>query len=145
VPEHSFDIVMAVFFLHHLPDEQLGRLAGRVCGWLVPGGVFYSLDPNRYRLSGALGRLLVLSLMKKYQTPGERQLVPSAVGELFRGHGLVVQDRMYGFLSMPLAGAVPGSASRLPPVAHPRQCAGSDTAARAHWQQLRAAGALQSK
>jgi ubiquinone/menaquinone biosynthesis C-methylase UbiE len=25
--EHSFDIVMAVFFLHHLPDEQLDGLA----------------------------------------------------------------------------------------------------------------------
>jgi SAM-dependent methyltransferase len=109
LPQHSFDIVIAVFFLHHLPDEQLERLAGRVCGWLAPGGVFYSLDPNRYRLSGSLGRLLVPSLMKKYQTPGERQLVRSALCELFRGHGLVVQDRMYDFLSTPLAGLFPGA------------------------------------
>ena len=69
--------------------------------------MFYSLDPNRYRLSGALDRLLLPNLMKKYQTPGERQLVPSAVSELFRGHGLVVQDRMYDFLSTLLAGLFP--------------------------------------
>ena len=107
LPEHSFDIVIAVFFLHHLPDEQLDGLARQVSSWLAPGGVFYSLDPNRYRLSGALGRLLVPSLMKKYQTPGERQLVASVVCELFRRHGLVVQDRMYDFLSTPLAGLFP--------------------------------------
>jgi SAM-dependent methyltransferase len=104
LPEHSFDIVLAVFFLHHLPDEQLERLAPRVCGWLAAGGVFYSLDPSRYRLSGAVGRLLVPNLMKKYQAPGERQLVPSELCELFRRHGLVVESRMYDFLSTPLAG-----------------------------------------
>ncbi len=104
LPEHSFDIVLAVFFLHHLSEEQLERLAAGVRGWLAPGGVFYSLDPNRYRLSGAVGRLLIPNVMKKYQTPGERQLVPSQVCELFRRHGLAVECRMYDFLSTPLAG-----------------------------------------
>jgi SAM-dependent methyltransferase len=107
LPEHSFEVVMAVFFLHHLPDEPLDRLAGRVPAWLAPGGIFYSLDPNRYRLSGAVGRLLVPNLMKKYQAPGERQLVPSAICDLFRRHGLEARCRMYDFLSTPLAGLFP--------------------------------------
>jgi ubiquinone/menaquinone biosynthesis C-methylase UbiE len=105
----SFDGVLAIFFLHHLSDEQLRQAAERIRRWLVPGGVFYSLDPSRRRLSGAVGRLLVPHLMKKYQTPGERELVPEAVRELLTAHGFAVETRMYDFLSTPLAGLLPGA------------------------------------
>jgi hypothetical protein len=40
------------------------------------GGVFYSLDPSRHRLSGVVGRLLIPQLMKKYQTEDEREWSP---------------------------------------------------------------------
>ncbi len=105
----SFEAVLAIFFLHHLPDEQLHQAAERIRRWLVPGGVFYSLDPSRRRLSGAVGRLLVPSLMKKYQTPGERELVPEALRDLVAAHGFQVRTRMYDFLSTPLAGLLPGA------------------------------------
>ena len=112
LPEASFDAVLAIFFLHHLAEEQLCRLAASVRAWLAPGGVFYSLDPSRRRLSGALGRLLVPSLMRRYHTPDERELAPEATRDLFAGCGFEVEVRMYDFLSTPLAGLFP-SAHRL--------------------------------
>ena len=41
---------------------------------VAPPAVFYSLDPSRRRLSGAIGRLLIPKLMKRYQTEDEREL-----------------------------------------------------------------------
>jgi hypothetical protein len=75
---------------------------------LEPGGVFYSLDPSRRRLSGAVGRLLFPKLMKEYQTEGERELEPEATAELFRSRGLAVRCDTYDFGSSPLAGLLPG-------------------------------------
>ena len=45
--QDRFDVVIAIFFLHHLPDAELAGLAGRGSELLAPGGVFYSLDPSR--------------------------------------------------------------------------------------------------
>ena len=72
--EGQFDLVMAVFFLHHLPDGMLEAAPIEIGKRLAPGGVFYSLDPSRQRLSGAVGSLVVPRLMRKYQTPDEREL-----------------------------------------------------------------------
>jgi SAM-dependent methyltransferase len=106
--EGAYDLVMAVFFLHHLPDQALAELPGRVKGLLAPGGIFYSLDPSSRRLSGVLGRLLVPGLMKRYQTPDERELEPEPTAELFRGAGFDTRVTMYDFGSSPLAGLLPG-------------------------------------
>ena len=103
-----FDAVIAIFFLHHLPDRALAELPGRVRERLAPGGVFYSLDPSRRRLSGAVGRLLVPGTMKKYQTPDERELEPEATRDLFRAAGFDARADMYDFGSSPLAGLLPG-------------------------------------
>ena len=106
----SFDVIIAVFLLHHLPDEDLQRLATRVASLLAPGGVFYSLDPSRYRLLGAIGKLVAPKLMKKHRSPDERELSPSAVRELFNANGLAARVSMYDFFSTPLAGLLPGVA-----------------------------------
>ena len=106
--EGAYDLVMAIFFLHHLPDQALAELPGRVKGLLAPGGVFYSLDPSSRRLSGILGKLLVPGLMKRYQTPDERELEPEPTAELFRGAGFDARVSMYDFGSSPLAGLLPG-------------------------------------
>ncbi len=71
----SFDVVIAIFFLHHLPDT-VPDLAKQIAAILKPGGTFYALDPSRYRLSGAIGELLIPKLMARYQSPNERQLAP---------------------------------------------------------------------
>ena len=106
--EGRFEVVMAIFFLHHLPDAALAELPRRVRAMLAPGGVFYSLDPSRRRLSGAVGRRLVPRLMKKYQTPDERELDPQATAALFRDAGFETRVEMYDFGSSPLAGLLPG-------------------------------------
>jgi SAM-dependent methyltransferase len=105
--EGNFDFIFAIFFLHHLPDESLPGAAAAIAGRLRPGGWFYSLDPNRYRLSGAIGRLLVPHLMRKYQTPDERELSPSATVDLFRQAGLNARHEYYDMLSTPLGGLLP--------------------------------------
>jgi len=103
-----YHVVMAIFFLHHLPDAELADLPGRMKELLEAGGVFYSLDPSRQRLSGVVGRLLIPGLMKRYQTPDERELEPAATAKLFRDVGFEVRQPMYDFGSSPLAGLFPG-------------------------------------
>lgn len=107
----SFDVILAVFLLHHLPDAAIGELARRAAALLKPGGVFYSLDPSRYRLSGALGRLLVPGLMRKYRSPDERELAPRETCEAFRRAGFEVRMRVYDFFSTPCAGLFPSAAA----------------------------------
>jgi SAM-dependent methyltransferase len=99
--------VIAIFFLHHLPDT-IPELARRISEVLKTGGVFYSLDPSRYRLYGAIGELLIPKLMARYQSPNERQLAPGATAEHFRRVGLEARFSYYDFISTPLAGVFPG-------------------------------------
>ncbi|MCP5113238.1 MAG: class I SAM-dependent methyltransferase, partial [bacterium] len=108
-PPGSFDLILAIFLLHHLPDEELGALPPQVNKLLAEGGVFYSIDPSRYRLSGAIGKLLAPKLMAKHQSPDERELAPKPVRALFERAGLQVQLGMYDFCSTPVAGLFPGS------------------------------------
>ena len=100
------DVVIAIFFLHHLPDT-IPQLAVQIATILKPGGVFYSLDPSRYRLSGALGELLIPKLMARYQSPNERQLAPRETAAHFTKAGLNARSEYYDFLSTPLAGLFP--------------------------------------
>jgi SAM-dependent methyltransferase len=103
----SFDVAIAIFFLHHLPDT-VPELACQIAAILRPGGVFYSLDPSRYRLSGAIGELLFPRLMARYQSPNERQLAPGSTAEHFSRAGLEARFEYYDFVSTPLAGLFPG-------------------------------------
>ena len=106
--EGRFDAIIAIFFLHHLPDDELAALPLRLKDQLAPGGVFYSLDPSRHRLSGVVGRLVIPGLMKQYQTEDERELDPASTAELFRSAGMETRVETYDFGSSPLAGLFPG-------------------------------------
>jgi len=103
----SFDLVLAIFFLHHLADGPLAALPGALARLLRPGGRVWSLDPSRRRLSGALGRLLVPRLMRRYQSPDERELDPRATARLFEAVGFRAATRFHDFLSTPMAGLFP--------------------------------------
>ncbi len=107
----GFDVVFAVFFLHHLPEAELVRAPRRIMQLLKPGGRFYSLDPSLYRLSGALGSLLIPKLMQKYQSPGEAELAPQRVKRLFESNGFGCELSYYDFGSTPLAGLAPSWAA----------------------------------
>jgi ubiquinone/menaquinone biosynthesis C-methylase UbiE len=104
----SFDLIIAIFFLHHLTETDLPALANQIRHLLRPGGRFYSLDPSRYRLSGAIGSLLVPKLMARYQSPNERPLVPAKTAAVFSEAGLETHYSYYDFISTPLAGLFPG-------------------------------------
>jgi len=104
----GFDAVIAIFFLHHLTDEMLRDCAARIHGALTGGGVFYSLDPSRYRLSGYVGELLFPKLMAQYQTEDERQLAPGFARQFFASQPFHrVDTSYYDFVSTPLAGLFP--------------------------------------
>jgi SAM-dependent methyltransferase len=103
----SFDLVLAIFFLHHLPDEDLAEFPKRVLPFLSKNAVFYALEPSAHRLSGFLGKLLVPALMKKYQTDDERQLLPRPTALSFREAGFNVATPWFDFISTPLAGLFP--------------------------------------
>jgi SAM-dependent methyltransferase len=107
LPPGSFDVVIAVFFLHHAAAHLESGLPESIFRLLAPGGRFYSLDPSCYRLSGFLGKLLVPSLMKRHQTEDEVQLRPSRTRRAFTRAGFVVTQRYYDFISTPLAGLFP--------------------------------------
>lgn len=107
-PPGSFDLVFALAVLHHLPPETLSSFSRQVFALLSPRGKFYSLDPNRRRLAGWLGQLFVPHLMKRFQSPDERELDPAETADLFRGAGFHCQYGFYDFLSSPLAALLPG-------------------------------------
>ena len=108
VVEGRFDVVVAIFFLHHLADPELASLPAQIRDLLNPGGVFYSLDPSSRRLSGAVGRRLIPKMMKRYQTEDERELDQDVVASLFRDAGFRTMLDMYDFGSTPFAGLFPG-------------------------------------
>jgi ubiquinone/menaquinone biosynthesis C-methylase UbiE len=103
----TFDVVIAIFFLHHLPDAELDAFPRQVFSLLQPGGRFYALEPSTRRLSGCLGKLLVPRLMKKYQTEDERQLRRASTAALLRHSGFESSTRWFDFCSTPLAGLFP--------------------------------------
>jgi cyclopropane fatty-acyl-phospholipid synthase-like methyltransferase len=104
----KFDAIIAIFLLHHLPDSMLHAAPALIRARLAPGGVFYSLDPSRQRLSGMVGSLLFPRLMQKYQSPDERQLDAEETAQYFRSAGFTCRTSMYDFVSSPLAGLLPG-------------------------------------
>jgi SAM-dependent methyltransferase len=102
-----FDIVIAIFFLHHLPIADLHAFPGQLKQVLRNAGTFYALDPSARRLSGFLGERLVPKLMRKYQTDNEHPLVPQLAAAPFRAAGFETFTRWFDFTSTPLAGLFP--------------------------------------
>lgn len=105
-----FDAVIAIFFLHHLSDSALLEIPALVSSLLAPGGAFYALDPNRYRMSGWIGERLFPKLMRRYQSPGERPLDPDDIVRMFASRGYRASRQWFDFVSSPLAGLFPSGA-----------------------------------
>ena len=108
LPPQSFDLAIAIFLLHHVPDAPLAALPRQIARLLAPGGWFYSLDPSRKRLSGAVGSILIPWIMKQHQSPDERELEAGAVAPLFEAEGFACRTGFYDFVSTPLAGLFAG-------------------------------------
>ncbi|HLI84504.1 MAG TPA: class I SAM-dependent methyltransferase [Bryobacteraceae bacterium] len=102
-----FDLVLGIFFLHHLSDAELAAAPAQLLAVLRPGGVVYALEPSAYRLAGLVGKLLVPHLMKRYQTEDERQLRAASTASLFTRAGFAARTEWFDFVSTPLAGLKP--------------------------------------
>jgi cyclopropane fatty-acyl-phospholipid synthase-like methyltransferase len=107
----KYDAIIAVFLLHHLADAALDEAPAQIAVRLNPRGVFYSVDPSRYRLSGIVGRMLAPKQRARYRTPDERELAAQEVVALFARHGFDANARYYDFGSTSLAGVVPSWAA----------------------------------
>ncbi len=107
LPAGAFDVVLAKFFLHHLGPAALEDFALRARVWLKPGGCLYALDPSRFRLTGALGRLLIPARMARFQTEDEAPVDARRLRRVFEQAGFQAETRMYDFVSTPLAGLFP--------------------------------------
>jgi SAM-dependent methyltransferase len=105
--QDRFDLVLGVFFFHHLTDGELAAAPRQLRDVLRPGGVVYALEPSAQRLAGMIGKLLVPHLMKRYQTADERQLLAEPTAALFRREGYSAETDWFDFVSTPLAGLLP--------------------------------------
>jgi len=103
----TFDLVLGIFFFHHLSDGELAAVPGQLAAVLRPAGLVYALEPSARRLAGAIGKILVPHLMKRYQTEDERQLVPARTAALFREAGYAATTAWFDFASTPWAGLFP--------------------------------------
>jgi ubiquinone/menaquinone biosynthesis C-methylase UbiE len=106
----KFDAVLCIFFLHHLPDEELSAMPAQLLNVVRPGGVVYALEPSRGRLSEKIGKLLFPALMRRYQTEDERALDGRSVAATFRQSGFDATAEWFDFGSLPMAGLCPRSA-----------------------------------
>jgi ubiquinone/menaquinone biosynthesis C-methylase UbiE len=102
-----FNLVLGVFFFHHLTDSELAAAPRELAGVLTPGGAVYALEPSARRLAGMVGRLIVPHLMKRYQTADERQLLAESTAAIFGNCGYRATTTWFDFASTPLAGLLP--------------------------------------
>jgi ubiquinone/menaquinone biosynthesis C-methylase UbiE len=102
-----FDLVLGVFFFHHLTDSELAGAPGELARVLGSGGLVYALEPSARRLAGIVGKLIVPHLMKRYQTTDERQLLAEDTAAIFGKAGYNATTSWFDFASTPLAGLLP--------------------------------------
>jgi SAM-dependent methyltransferase len=102
-----FDLVLGVFFFHHLTDNELAAAPYELTAALTSGGAVYALEPSARRLAGLVGKLIIPHLMKRYQTADERQLLAEDTAARFRRSGYQTTMYWFDFASTPLAGLLP--------------------------------------
>ena len=85
-PDGSFDVLLALSMLHHLSDGAMRDLVSEARRVLKPGGIFISIDPNKFRAVG-LGKWLVRRTLKKYHSPDERELHPQQTARMVKAAG----------------------------------------------------------
>lgn len=103
----KYSAVIAIGFLHHLPESEVPRLLANCRKVLYEGGSFASSDPNRSRLVN----LLKFTVRKEYaatHTPGERELSPDLTRALLTDSGYCCSRVIfYDFFMGPLAWLIP--------------------------------------
>lgn len=85
--EESFDTIVCLAFLHHLPEADLLSFLATARRHLRPGGLFYAQDPNVRGILRTVGRRLMGNRYDNYHSPHERELDPDEMVSRLREAG----------------------------------------------------------
>ena len=99
----TYDAVVCLATLHHVPPADVPGLLHRVYDHLTPGGLFYSQDPNHRGLLRSMGRLVLGHSYDRFHSPDERELDPAELFGKLRHTGF--EDVHIGYIDMTL---IPG-------------------------------------
>jgi SAM-dependent methyltransferase len=77
--DERFDTIVCLAFLHHVPEAELPEFLRACHAHLVPGGRFFSQDPNARGALRAVGRVVLGGGYDRYHTPDERELDPAVL------------------------------------------------------------------
>jgi SAM-dependent methyltransferase len=77
--DRTWDTVVCLAFLHHVPEAELPGFLATVARHLRPGGLFYSQDPNVHGVLRKVGRLVMGRGYDSYHSSDERELDPAAI------------------------------------------------------------------
>jgi len=91
----SFDTIVCVAFLHHLPAAGLAPFLAFVASRLEPGGVLYTQDPSVHGVLRTVGRVVLRGQYDTYHSPDERELDPAEVTGAMQAAGLSVLRLRY--------------------------------------------------
>jgi 2-polyprenyl-3-methyl-5-hydroxy-6-metoxy-1,4-benzoquinol methylase len=83
----SFDLVVCLSFLHHLPPAELAGFLAAACEHLTPAGLFVAQDPNRRGWLRKIGRRVLGGKYDSYHSPDERELDPIEIRAMARSAG----------------------------------------------------------
>jgi SAM-dependent methyltransferase len=100
----TYDAVVCLAFLHHVPPNELLPLLRQVHEHLVPGGWFYAQDPNVHGILRKIGRVVLRGGYDHYHSPDERELDPAEIESLLRRTGF--DDVRIGYIDLTLIPAL---------------------------------------
>jgi 2-polyprenyl-3-methyl-5-hydroxy-6-metoxy-1,4-benzoquinol methylase len=90
--DRSFDTIVCLAFLHHVPECDLPHFLATARRHLHPGGIFYAQDPNVHGVLRAVGRTLMGRRYDTYHTPDERELDPDETVSALRAAGFAAVE-----------------------------------------------------
>ncbi|HVP29756.1 MAG TPA: methyltransferase domain-containing protein [Myxococcota bacterium] len=96
----SFDTVVCLAFLHHVPEVALPGFLDTIRRHLRPGGIFYAQDPNVNGVLRSIGRVVMGARYGTYHTPDERELDPDELCAALRAAGFATLDVRYVDLTL---------------------------------------------
>jgi SAM-dependent methyltransferase len=100
--DQSFDTIVCLAFLHHLPEQDLESFLGTARRHLRLGGIFYAQDPNARGILRTVGRTLMGGRYDTYHTPDERELDPGEMVSVLHAAGFgAVEVRFIDLTLMP--------------------------------------------
>ena len=87
--DESFDGVVCIGLLHHVPEDLLQALLTSLHAHLRPGGFFFAREPSQHGFLRTLGRLVLGARYDRYHSSDERELDPELVARQLRSTGFV--------------------------------------------------------